>query len=634
LTKVKDMKENIKDYSKEAIKARMLNNAAKIWGLKSTTSIDPFVRLLIDAFSAELFRVNNEVQSINTRILEKLAKILTPSVYTYPQPAHAIGVTLPIESSEILPEYSEFLIQKQFSSSMKNTSDIQVDIPFTPIGSLRLVKMNVSTMFIGNTCFVIDEDFNKVPIARIAKKDMLPYNKMIVGIDISDYGGEILPETLSFYCSNPTFEHLDFVFKLLPYIKVSNKGNQLNVTSGLSYQNTDEFSGYEEIFKDYSIRTKIEENIKNIYRDKFIEITGAFEAHAENDNPKELLGMFTENQDVDKYLADKRHIWLEIDFPPQYTTEILENFNLVLNAFPIYNRGWRSNESSLDIMGNNIPLYTKIGEHFLFVENVVDGYGNKYDEIPFSQSGELRKGLYTVRTGGMERFSERNAVDMIANVIELTRDEVSAFGILERDKVSKALTNMTQQMRTLEQKVSSANRDVVQQVNYVIVDLVSASENLKADYWVTHCDLGNNIRSGTKLMMQKRSQSSVFRNLTLLTETKGGNDEQKGTDAIQAYKYALTTRDKIITIEDVKNFCRFFIKEEIRSLDVKRGIAISNKPKEGFIRTIEIEIVPQHYGYYGDSFWKNYAIELRKQIEMRAIDGIEYVIKIINKDEE
>lgn len=628
------MIEKINNYSKEAIKARMLSNAVKIWGLKSTASVDPFVKLLIDAFSAEIFRVNNDIQSINTRILEKLARLLTPSVYTYPQPAHAIGVTLPVESLEVLPEYSEFLIQKQFSSSMKNATDMQVNISFTPIGNVRLARMSVSTLFVGNTCFLLDEDFNKIPVARIPRGDMLPYNKMVMAIDISEYENEILPETLSFYCSNPTFEHDDFVLKLLPYTTVRNNGHTLDVSPGLSYQNTANHSGYEEIFKDYSIRSKIEENIKNIYKDKFIEISGVFEASAKNEIPKELLGKFAASQEVKKHLSGKRHIWLEMEFPPQYTTEILENFTFVLNAFPVYNRGWRSNESSLDVMGNNIPLHTQVGEHFLYVENVVDGYGNKYEEIPFSQSGELQRGLYTVRTGGMERFTERNAVDMIANVIELTRDEVSAFGILERDKVSKALTSMTEQMKVLEQKVDSGNQDIIQQVSYVIVDLVSASENLRADYWVTHCNLANNIRSGTKLLMNKRSQSSLFRDLTLLTDSGGGNNEQKGTDAIQAYKYALTTRDKIITLEDVKTFCQYTIKEEIKNIEVKRGITISNKPKEGFIRTIEIDIVPQHYGYYGESYWKNYAIALKKQIEARAIDGIEYIVKIINKDED
>jgi hypothetical protein len=38
----------------------------------------------------------------------------------------------------------------------------------------------------------------------------------------------------------------------------------------------------------------------------------------------------------------------------------------------------------------------------------------------------------------------------------------------------------------------------------------------------------------------------------LLTETLGGAEEQKGTDSIQAYKYALTTRDKIIPLKTLK----------------------------------------------------------------------------------
>jgi hypothetical protein len=53
----------------------------------------------------------------------------------------------------------------------------------------------------------------------------------------------------------------------------------------------------------------------------------------------------------------------------------------VLNAFPIYNRGWKKTEYSLDIMGNNIPLVTDEGEHFLYVDEVQDGDGRKYTEI-------------------------------------------------------------------------------------------------------------------------------------------------------------------------------------------------------------------------------------------------------------
>ncbi|NAW50022.1 hypothetical protein GNY06_00975 [Elizabethkingia argentiflava] len=620
------MNEKINVHSKESIKARMLQNAAKIWGLKNTSSIDPFVRLLIEAFSAELFRANIEVHSTEQRILERLAKILTPSVYTHPQPAHAIGTTLPLESIEILPANSEFVIERQFSSSSKTASDIQIDIPFTPVGNMVLTKMHVDVLWMGNTFFTLDRNYNKIPIA-LTNNNPLAYNRVKMGIDVSMYTNEELPDKLSFYCTNPTFEHIDFVFKLLAFVNIKNHDNELPVSSGLTYAGTLEVSGYEEIFNAQNIHTKIEENIKNIYKEKFIEVSGIKKAIIEEGIPDDLIP-FTNNTAVKKHLSQKKYIWLDIDFPPQYSAEILENFSFLLNAFPVYNRGWRSNESSLDIMGNNIPLATNVGEHFLYVENVIDDHGNQYSEIPFSESAELRRGLYTVRSGGMERFTTRNAVDMISNLLELTRDEVAAFGILEKDEVSNVLTNMTTQMKLLEKKVNSIKQSEVHQLNYVIVDLIADVNNIKADYWVSHCELANNIRAGSELAMLKLSHSSVFRNLTLLTETLGGHEDQKGSNAVEAYKYALTTRDRLITIEDIKSYCQFVLRNPMKSVEVRRVTIISSKPKEGFIRAIEIEIIPDDYHYWGKKYWDHQAVALKHQIMSRGIDGVEYIVKI------
>ncbi|WP_449397990.1 hypothetical protein [Chryseobacterium wanjuense] len=74
------------------------------------------------------------------------------------------------------------------------------------------------------------------------------------------------------------------------------------------------------------------------------------------------------------------------------------------------------------------------------------------------------------------------------------------------------------------------------------------------------------------------------------------------------------------------------LKDEVKDVRVKRGTMISNKPKEGFIRTVEVEIVPQNYSFYGRAYWENMANILRNQIISKAIDGIEYLVKITNED--
>lgn len=612
-------------YSKESVKARMLQNATKVWGLKSPQSLDPFVKLLIDAFSTEIFKANNEIQTVNARILEKLAKLLTPSIYTHPIPAHALAYTSPFESSEILLEHTEFFFRKHMNSTVKSESDKQLNIPFTPIGSVRTNKAQTAIMFVGNTCYSLDERLNKIPISRFQGRPE-DYRKITIGIDVSKFTNEKFPKTLSIYCSNPAFEHLDFVYKLLPYSTVSSNGNPMFIKEGITYVKNKEAEGYEQIFHEQSIKTKIIDDIKSIYSHKFVEVTGLSRDLFIRELPEDL-NFLKGKEEIEKYLGGKEYLWLTFEFPPQFSAEILDNFTFVLNAFPVYNRGWKKTEYSLDIMGNNIPLITEEAEHFLYVDEVQDGEGRKYTEIPFTPSDNLKKGLYTVRKGGMERFNNRNAVDMISNVLELTRDEIAAFSLLNRDNVKGMLGEMSDKMKSMVQKVNNAKRNIRQELNYVIMEPVEKTDHTYAAFWITHCTFANHMRPGTELSNQLKSQSMI-----LLTETIGGAEEQKGSDSIQAYKYALTTRDKIISLEDVKNYCRMVLKDELKDVRVKRGTMISNKPKEGFVRTVEVEIVPNNYSFYGRMYWENMANILRNQIVAKAIDGIEYLVKISNED--
>ena len=609
-------------FSKEVIKARMLQNATKLWGLKSIQSLDPFVKLLIDAFSTEVFKANNEIQSINGRILERLAKLLTPTNYTHPTPAHAIAFCLPDEDREILMDHAEFFFKKHLNSFRKSQSDKQVEIPFTPIDNVSLVKAQTILMVAGKTVYQIDEQLNKIPIQRI-DSDVADYRNIMVGIDLSHYSSENFPEKFSLYCSNPTYEKVDFVYRLLPHIQVFHNNIPLQVTPGISYHEAPEKEGYEGIFEEQSIRYKIKEDVKNLYQHKFIEISGIYPSQF-----KKIQDGIPQNIDdgspVFDQFRNKKILWLKMEFPPQFTSEILENFSFVMNAFPVYNRGWKKTEYNLDIMGNNIPMETSEEEFFLYVEEVVDGLGKRYSEIPFTPNDEIEKGLFTVRKGGMERFTQRNATDLMSHVMELLRDEVAAFAIINRDKVKDVLGEISDKMKGLMKKVDQANRELKEDVNYVIIEPLENSVHTYASFWVCHSSLANNIRPGTELNSQKKLQV-----ITLITETTGGAEEKKQSDTILAYKYALTSRDKIISAEDVKNYCKMMLNAELKNVTVRRGTMISDKPREGFIRTVDVQITPHNYSFYGKKYWDNLADVLKNNIKAKAIDGVEYRVMIV-----
>ena len=611
-------------YSKETIKARMLQNATKLWGVKSVQSLDPFVKLLIDAFSTEVFKANNEIQNVNSRLLERLAKMLTPTKYTHPAPAHAIAFYRPEDPVETLMNYDEFFFKKSINSYIKSQSDKQIDVAFTPVENIKVMNAQVSTMIVGNTCYTFDESLNRTPICRVSNR-IEDYRRITIGIDVSHYTGGKLPDTFSLYCANLAFEHIDYVYRLLPHVKVTSNGKPLQINPGRKYEDQNTYSGFEEVFREQSIRYKITEDIKKIYDHKFIEVEGI------NDElilekgifPFELQHLRDSTPQVEQLIRDHRFVWLTFEFPPQFTEQILDNFSFALNAFPIYNRAWKKTEYVLDIMGNNIPLETGEGEYFLYVQEVIDGHGKKYDEIPFTPNDSLSKGLYTVRKGGMERFSKRNAVDLMIHVLELTRDEVAAFSVFNRDKVKDVLSEMSDKMKGMIKKVENADKSLVEDVNYVIIEPIDNMVHCYASFWVTHCTLANNVRPSTVLNSQEKTKK-----ITLLTETSGGDLEQKGANSIQAYRYALMTRDKIVSVEDIKAYCQMTMKDDLKSIKVTRGTIISDKPKEGFVKTVDVNIIPQSYAFYGKSYWDNLASVLANNIKMRAIDGVIYRVKI------
>jgi len=159
--------------SKEDIKNRMLRNALDFWGTSNLNDIDPFVKLLIEALSAELFNVSNDIKNLENRVLNKVSRILASDYLTSALPAHAILKGVPVEGTETLSTSNHFFYRKPGGTDAGKNNGETADIFFTPVGMSPLYNAGIRYIFSGRHIYEYDELAHRTKIVN-ALHDFTP----------------------------------------------------------------------------------------------------------------------------------------------------------------------------------------------------------------------------------------------------------------------------------------------------------------------------------------------------------------------------------------------------------------------------------------------------------------------------
>ena len=126
-------------YNKEQIRNRMLKYAAAFWGIKKAENFDPVVKLLLEALSNEIYMLGEDFTAIETRLLEKTARILTPDILTSPFPAHGIVHAYPIEPCYLITRESGMYYESDSLTRKLSTGSVS----FYPVCDTLLHKADV-----------------------------------------------------------------------------------------------------------------------------------------------------------------------------------------------------------------------------------------------------------------------------------------------------------------------------------------------------------------------------------------------------------------------------------------------------------------------------------------------------------
>lgn len=603
--------------SKEEIRNRMLKNATEFWGVQNVNDVDPLVKLLIEALSTELFNLNNDVKNLEHRILNKISRILASDYLTAPLPAHAILKGKPIEASEILNIGNHFYFRKQLAAEVGKTSPEQLDIYFTPAGATTVFNAEIKYSFNAGRLQEHVENGQKNALLNVRTGAFGEPNTLWIGVETAASLNTFKNAGIYFdwpvYISNTDF------YSLLQVTKFYLGGSQLGTEPGLIYAD-EQADDQKPVFFDQHIINLITRDIRTYYNNHFISLTDerlsnitAFKANY----PVELLSFFNE-QDLK---ALKPCLWFKIVFPAAIPANAIDELQLHLNCFPVMSRRLHQQKFRIKEISDIIPIKPGAYDHFLSIHELHDDNDVRYNEIPYSQAGINYEGSYSIRNGGAERFDARNARQTIEYLFELLRDEKAAFAAYGSDFLTTALKTLEQNISVIEKK-SKSSKDNHELVNYLVLKPANKAAMLYLSFWTTLADNANNIRKGSKLQQAEAIKLKPD-SLRLLTTTTGGRNSLGASERIQAYKYGLTTKDRIVTLADLTSFCRYELGAKIKNIRVNKGVSISANPKEGFIKTTDIYITPADHELSAPE-WATLLELLKSKLQSRSVMDVNY----------
>jgi hypothetical protein len=602
----------------EEIRARMLRNAARIWGQPNTSldSFDPLVGMLIGSTAVEVGRVYNDLESSQSRVLEQLSSLLTPDVFRGPRAAHAIAHARPQDAICELSNEFHFFTQKRLPQREGSTREEFAQVFFTPAIPQRLFDAAVKYVVGGNSMYVMDRVTERVKIADgvSGKKLVSPNREMVaqslyLGIDANKRVESLEGMTFLFdwlYKTDKTN-----LYTILEHSRWYLGDQELDVRPGF-FHGSDENAAIHNFEIDISNDlSKIEErDISRFYQLRFVTITSRDRIIPDEhvmQYPPEFAQVF-EARDLGQ-IKDPV-IWLRVDFlSPR--VDVTDDMICAINCFPVISRHLNEFSYRLQTNTNIIPLKVE-GEYFYSICAVRGADSTPYVQNTSRDFLRTRSGSFMLRQGGVERFDRRGASEMLNYLIDLLRDESAAFAVYGNDLISGNLRELNQMLNALYQRAGRVDMDD-EQLTYLVVKPQNDSENIFVEFWTTHGVFSNQIRSGTPLTpfagYELKSDSIV-----LVTTSSGGKNAPESGELLEAYRMALMTRGKVVTANDIRLFVRSEDENHrIESIEIRRGVENNTSVKTGLTRTIEVLIIPKRA--HANDDWNQFCFDIEQKLK-------------------
>lgn len=285
---------------------------------------------------------------------------------------------------------------------------------------------------------------------------------------------------------------------------------------------------------------------------------------------------------------------------------------------PVLNKQYHEQDHRLQEQVNILPLHCD--DFFFDIHSVINEQEKALSAHPLANLRDLETGAYTLRTRGAGKMDTRAASQHLYHTLDLLRDESAAFAAFDLNTLNEKIKNLNREITALEQHVRDSDEQR-EETPYLVVKMPKGSrhQTVKVEYWSTAGELANDIPAGTSLAAY-RNPGFHRNSILLMTPTTGGTNRKSASDAFYEFKKSLTTRDRIVSKEDIKTFCFATFGSRLAQVQIQKGLHISDLPHEGMTRTLDVVLLPAAQQTSQDTTqdWNVLCVELEAELNAKS----------------
>lgn len=591
-------------------------------------SFDPIIRFMSGALASELEKVYQYVDDSEMRLQRRLAQVLLPEYFHLPKPAHALMRADALSDQFIVDETVEFLYKSERDEE---------PVAFSPILTSRVLPVQIK--FIATEKQLIDTENRPRLQRRKTTLEADEVQKLLVGFRSAEPITNWQGATLYFDLKGASGESTERA-RLLDAVKQAScffQKSKLATRFGLPTQEIqleDKLNGNE----------KYQNSARLRYENHFLTFADTFVEEKEPKSSKEELirwfeksEQFTVTPEFSANLeeADEEMNWIEIHLNrPVKLTQVTARLTLEFNVFPVGNRRLNGHERGVHHWLKNQSvkwIQLQPEEDFVAIRKVYEENPPEYTQFiykPFAEFKEDQVPSYTLRHGGVGRWDNYNAWHRLSYLVNTLKENYRQDELINEAAGALSLEDI----HSLLGKKIAKGKDVQNPARDIYILLHSGSKagvRARVEYWTSIGAKANGIPAKSKLKCISKHKSRFDAEaIELITPTSEGHDPLSPSKQLTAMKSALLGRGRIVTREDLKDFCKLHLSDRITKIEVEDTVGTDPRFDFGMTRMIQVTLHPARGTEKED--WEGVCVQVQTQIEQLSASNIPY--RVITKD--